>query len=138
MSRASERRSARWVQAAIAFFLLQMFATLMFLPAFFPKFMVDAESKQTLFTLVTAVVFYFIGRGVDGHPQASGIPAAVETEAQDPWYGQERRSGHDRRRDARRKCDDRRGEGDRRAQADSDIDRRRALTHPPMSPRGDL
>lgn len=53
------------VQALIAAALLAMFGGVLFLPAFAPAFRVDADTKQTLFTLVTAVVFFFIGKNTD-------------------------------------------------------------------------
>jgi len=53
------------VQAAIAGALLLMFAGVLFLPGLKSDFHVDADIKQTLFTLVTAVVFFFIGKNTD-------------------------------------------------------------------------
>ena len=53
------------VQALIAAALLAMFAGVLFLPAIDSAFKVDADTKQTLFTLVTAVVFFFIGKNTD-------------------------------------------------------------------------
>jgi hypothetical protein len=53
------------VQAAITILLLLMFAGVLFVPAFINSFKVEADTKQTLFTLVTAVVFFFIGRNAD-------------------------------------------------------------------------
>ena len=46
------------VQALIALALLVMFAGVLFVPAFSTTFKVEADTKQTLFTLVTAVVFF--------------------------------------------------------------------------------
>jgi hypothetical protein len=53
------------VQACIAAALLGMFAGVLFLPAFVPGFHIDADIRQTLYTLVTAVVFFFIGKNTD-------------------------------------------------------------------------
>ena len=53
------------IQSLIAGALLLMFAGVLFVPAFDPGFKVDADSKQTLFTLVTAAVFFFIGKNTN-------------------------------------------------------------------------
>ena len=53
------------VQSFIVISLLGMFAGVLFLPALYPTFIVDADTKQTLFTLVTAGVFYYIGKTAD-------------------------------------------------------------------------
>ena len=65
------------VQALIALALLLMFAGVMFLPAFVAGFAVEADTKQTLFTLVTAVVFFFIGRNTDSAGRDAAITAAA-------------------------------------------------------------
>ena len=65
------------VQAGIAFVLLLMFAGIMFLPAFQSSFKVDADTKQTLFTLVTAVVFFFIGKNTDSAQRDAQLTAAA-------------------------------------------------------------
>lgn len=58
-------RLSPWVQALIAAALLMMFAGVLFLPAFKPDFKPESAILQTLFTLVTAVVFFFIGKNTD-------------------------------------------------------------------------
>jgi hypothetical protein len=65
------------VQSLIALTLLAMFAVMMFLPALVPAFKVESDTKQTLFTLVTAVVFFFIGKNTDSAQRDSQITAAV-------------------------------------------------------------
>ena len=65
------------VQALIALALLAMFAGVLFVPAFNTGFKVDADTKQTLFTLVTAVVFFFIGKNTDSANRDAAITAAA-------------------------------------------------------------
>lgn len=65
------------VQALIAFALLVMFAGVLFVPAFSAGFKVEADTKQTLFTLVTAVVFFFIGKNTDSAGRDAAITAAA-------------------------------------------------------------
>lgn len=65
------------VQAIIAGALLLMFAGVLFLPAFKETFRVEADTKQTLFTLVTAVVFFFIGKNTDSANRDAQITAAA-------------------------------------------------------------
>lgn len=65
------------VQALIALALLAMFAGVLFVPAFSATFKVDADTKQTLFTLVTAVVFFFIGKNTDSAGRDAAITAAA-------------------------------------------------------------
>ena len=65
------------VQALIAAALLLMFAGVLFLPALKETFKVDADTKQTLFTLVTAVVFFFIGKNTDSVNRDAAITAAA-------------------------------------------------------------
>ena len=72
-------RLSPWVQALIAAALLLMFAGVLFLPAFKETFKADADVKQTLFTLVTAVVFFFIGKNTDTANRDAAITAAAIT-----------------------------------------------------------
>jgi len=65
------------IQAGIAVGLLLMFAGIMFLPAVIPSFAVESDTKQTLFTLVTAVVFFFIGKNTDTASREAAITAAA-------------------------------------------------------------
>lgn len=65
------------IQAAIAIILLLMFAGIMFLPAFIPAFAVESDTKQTLFTLVTAVVFFFIGKNTGSESREAALTAAA-------------------------------------------------------------
>lgn len=65
------------IQAAIALILLLMFGGVLFLPAFVATFKVDADVKQTLFALVTAVVFFFIGKNTDSAGRDAAITAAA-------------------------------------------------------------
>lgn len=65
------------VQALIALALLAMFAGVLFVPAFRVEFKVEADTKQTLFTLVTAVVFFFIGKNTDSASRDAAITAAA-------------------------------------------------------------
>jgi len=113
MTRRSNRQP-RMIQATIAIVLLLLFGLLLLLPAFVPMFKVEADTKQTLFTLVTAVVFFFIGRNTDpGHAEAQ-VAAAQITAAQiaSLHVGAERR--HEERRGEERRGEERR-RGDRRA-----------------------
>lgn len=72
------------VQALMAFSLLAMFAGVLFIPAFQPDFKVDADTKQNLFTLVTAVVFFFIGKNTDSANRDAAITAAAIAPAPPP------------------------------------------------------
>jgi hypothetical protein len=87
------------VQACIAAALLGMFAGVLFLPAFIPSFHIDADIRQTLYTLVTAVVFFFIGKNTDSAsheatisdvalkvnvPPVPPIPAVRQARSTDP------------------------------------------------------
>lgn len=65
------------VQAGIAVALLAMFAGVLFLGAWKPEYRVEADTKQTLFTLVTAVVFFFIGKNTDSANRDAAITAAA-------------------------------------------------------------
>jgi hypothetical protein len=65
------------VQASIVGALLLMYAGVLFLPAWQPAFKVDADMKQTLFNLVTAVVFFFIGKNTDSATRDAAITAAA-------------------------------------------------------------
>lgn len=65
------------IQAGIALALLAMFAGVLFLPAFQAAFKVEADTKQTLFTLVTAVVFFFIGKNTDSASRDAQITTAA-------------------------------------------------------------
>lgn len=65
------------VQAIIAGALLLMFGGVMFVRIFWPAFTVEADTKQTLFTLVTAVVFFFIGKNTDSANRDAAITAAA-------------------------------------------------------------
>jgi hypothetical protein len=65
------------VQAGIVVALLLMFAGVLFLPAFRETFKVEADVKQTLFSLVTAVVFFFIGKNTDTASRDAVITAAA-------------------------------------------------------------
>jgi hypothetical protein len=65
------------VQAIIAFVLLVMFAGVLFLPGIVPGFQPEADTKQTLFTLVTAVVFFFIGKNTDSARNEAQLTAAA-------------------------------------------------------------
>jgi hypothetical protein len=73
-----------FVQALIAAALLAMFAGVLFLPAFNPGFKVDSDIKQTLFTLVTAVVFFFIGKNTDTAARDAQLTAAAIAPVQIP------------------------------------------------------
>ena len=44
---------------------------------FAPAYKVEADIKQTLFTLVTAVVFFFIGKNTDSANRDAVITAAA-------------------------------------------------------------
>ncbi len=66
-----------WVQAGIAAVLLAMFAGVLFLPAFRPDFKPESAILQTLFTLVTAVVFFFIGKNTDSASREAAMTAAA-------------------------------------------------------------
>ncbi len=72
-----ENKLSPRVQALIAGILLGLFAGVIFLPAFLPGFEVEADTKQTLFTLVTAVVFFFIGKNTDSAGREAQITAAA-------------------------------------------------------------
>src|SRR5688572_20663714 len=72
------------VQALIAAILLGLFAGVIFLPAFLPGFEVEADTKQTLFTLVTAVVFFFIGKNTDSAGREAQLTAAAIAPAPPP------------------------------------------------------
>lgn len=67
------------VQAGIAFALIAMFAGVLFVPAVpaLAAFKVEADTKQTLFTLVTAVVFFFIGKNTDSAARDAQLTAAA-------------------------------------------------------------
>lgn len=65
------------VQTSIALVLLLMFGGVLFVPAFIIGFKVEADTKQTLFTLVTAVVFFFIGKNTDSARRDDAITAAA-------------------------------------------------------------
>ena len=60
-----QNKLSPWVQALIAATLLAFFGGVLFIPALAPTFKLEADTKQTLFTLVTAVVFFFIGKNTD-------------------------------------------------------------------------
>jgi hypothetical protein len=49
------------VQAAIAVILLLMFAGVLFIPAVVPGFKVEADTKQSLFTLTVMAVSFYLG-----------------------------------------------------------------------------
>lgn len=70
-------RLSPWVQALIAAALLAMFAGVLFLPAFVPNFKPESAILQTLFTLVTAVVFFFIGKNTDSANREAALTAAA-------------------------------------------------------------
>lgn len=74
---ATPNKLSPFVQAFIAFALLLMFGGVLFLPAFKETFRADADVKQTLFTLVTAVVFFFIGRNTGSDSRDAALTAAV-------------------------------------------------------------
>lgn len=78
---AQRNRLSPWVQALIAAALLAMFAGVLFLPALQATFKVEADTKQTLFTLVTAVVFFFIGKNTDSASRDAALTAATQTQA---------------------------------------------------------
>lgn len=67
------------VQAGLAFVLVLMFGGVLFVPAFVPAFKVDPAVQQTLFALVTAVVFFFIGKNTDSAGRDAAITAAAIT-----------------------------------------------------------
>lgn len=73
----SQNKLSPAVQALIALALLVMFAGVLFVPSFNPGFKVEADTKQTLFTLVTAVVFFFIGKNTDSANREAQITAAA-------------------------------------------------------------
>lgn len=73
----TKNRLSPWVQALIAAALLAMFAGVLFLPAMLEAYHPDADTKQTLFTLVTAVVFFFIGKNTDSSGRDAALTAAI-------------------------------------------------------------
>jgi hypothetical protein len=73
-----KNRLSPWVQALIAAALLAMFGGVLFIPGLLPGFKVDADTKQTLFTLVTAVVFFFIGKNTDSAQRDAALTAAIK------------------------------------------------------------
>lgn len=83
------------MQAAIALALLAMFAGVLFLPAIDAAFKPDADTKQTLFTLVTAVVFFYVGRNTSSASRDAALarmdwpetPAAPKPAARGPEAG---------------------------------------------------
>ncbi len=72
-----KNRLSPWVQALIAGALLAMFAGVLFMPVWFPNFKPELDIKQTLFTLVTAVVFFFIGKNTDSSGRDAALTAAI-------------------------------------------------------------
>lgn len=72
------------IQALIAIILLAMFAGVLFLPAFVKDFEADADVKQTLFALVTAVVFFFIGKSTGSTEREAQLTQAAIAPAPQP------------------------------------------------------
>lgn len=79
-----ENKLSPRVQALIAGVLLGLFAGVIFLPALVDGFEVEADTKQTLFTLVTAVVFFFIGKNTDSAGREAQLTAAAIAPAPPP------------------------------------------------------
>jgi hypothetical protein len=73
----AQSKLSPYVQAGIAAALLLMFFGVLFLKAMVKDFEVDADTKQTLFTLVTAVVFFFIGKNTESASREAAITAAA-------------------------------------------------------------
>lgn len=73
----SQNKLSPAVQAAIVAALLLMYGGVLFVPVWVPAFKVDADMKQTLFNLVTAVVFFFIGKNTDSANREAALTAAA-------------------------------------------------------------
>ena len=68
------------IQAGIAVILLLFFGGVLFVPAVMTNFKVESDTKQTLFTLVTAVVFFFIGKNTGSDVKdAATLHAAINS-----------------------------------------------------------
>lgn len=66
-----------FVQAFIVIFLLLCFAGLIFIPVKYPEFKPEADVKQNLYILLTAVVFFFIGKTTESNRDAAITAAAI-------------------------------------------------------------
>lgn len=73
-----------WVTKIVIFVLLAYLGLAMFLKAIVPTYTLDADYKQTLFLLVTAVVFFLIGKNSDSSKKDDQMSALALASAPTP------------------------------------------------------